>query len=73
MTKPVLNIDDLNTTERLDLIEELWESLEETPQDVPLTKAQGEELDRRLNAFESGETEGIPWEEVLREVRKNTK
>ena len=73
MTKPVLNIDDLNTTERLDLIEELWESLEETPQDVPLTKAQGEELDRRLNAFESGKTEGIPWEEVLREVRKNTK
>ncbi len=46
MSKPALNIGDLSSEERLRLIEELWDSLNETPGTVPLNNAQREELDR---------------------------
>ena len=40
MSKPALNLDDLSPEERLQLIEELWDSLSEKPEDVPLTDEQ---------------------------------
>lgn len=69
MSKPALNIDGLSSEERLRLIEELWESLSESPGVVPLTDAQREELDRRLNDLECSGPEGIPWEDVLQQIR----
>lgn len=70
--KPGLNIDDLSIEERLQLLEQLWESLRETPGAAPLTDAQREELDRRLDDLEKSGPEGIPWEEVLRQTRKRS-
>jgi putative addiction module component (TIGR02574 family) len=50
-------------------MEELWESLRATPERVPLTNAQRDELDRRLDELDHEGPAGIPWEEVLRNVR----
>lgn len=69
MSKPALNIDDLTPEERLRLIEELWDSLTEKPETVPLTDAQREELDRRLDDLERSGPEGIPWDDVLQQIR----
>lgn len=69
MSKPALNVGDLSSEERLRLIEELWESLSEKPGAVPLTNAQRKELDRRRDDLERSGPEGIPWEEVLRQIR----
>lgn len=69
MSKPALNVGDLSSEERLRLIEELWESLSEKPGAVPLTNAQRKELDRRLDDLERSGPEGIPWEEVLQQIR----
>jgi putative addiction module component (TIGR02574 family) len=49
--------------ERLELIGELWDSLD--PSDVPLTPEQIEELDRRFAAYELDPSRGIPLEEFL--------
>jgi len=73
MSKPVLNISELTPEERLRLIGQLWDSLSEKPEDLPLTNAQREELDRRLDDLESKGAEGIPWEEVLRRLRNRRK
>jgi putative addiction module component (TIGR02574 family) len=73
MSKPALNIDDLTPEERLRLIEELWDSLSETPGTVPLTNAQREELDRRLNDLERSGPEGIPWDQVLQQIRSRSR
>jgi len=51
------------------MIEELWDSLTKEPSSVPLTDAQRQELDRRLDDLERSGPEGIPWEEVLEKVR----
>ena len=40
----------LSPSQRLDLIEALWESLDDN--DVPVTEAQRAELDRRIAGFE---------------------
>ena len=37
---------------------------------IPLTSAQREELDRRLDELESEGPVGIPWEDVLRRIRR---
>ena len=69
MSKPALNIDSLSPKERLRLIEELWESLSESSETMTLTDAQREELDRRLDDLERSGPEGIPWDEVLQQIR----
>ncbi len=59
----------LPAEERLDLIEKLWDSLSEAPQQIPITAAQREELDRRLDEIETIGADGIPWERVLEQIR----
>jgi putative addiction module component (TIGR02574 family) len=70
---PSVNISALSASERLRLIEELWESLCEDPSQVPVTDAQRAELERRLDEIDAGDVEGIPWEEVLRQIRERRK
>jgi len=64
-----INIAGLTVEERLQLLEELWENLSATPDAIPLTNAQREELDRRLDELDRDGPVGIPWEEVLDRIR----
>jgi putative addiction module component (TIGR02574 family) len=57
-------IDELSPAEKLELIGELWDSLE--PGDVALTPTQIEEIDRRL----AETTPGQPWEDVEARLRQ---
>lgn len=62
----------LSAADRLRLIEEIWDSLSDTPESVPLTDAQREELDRRLDGLDSGaETKLLPWAEVREGLRRD--
>lgn len=69
MPKPALEIQKLTPAERLELVEELWNSLCDQPDAVPLTDAQRAELDRRLDDLEREGSVGIPWDEVVRRIR----
>lgn len=68
MSKPLLDISRLTPDERIDLAEALWDSLAETPEAVPLTDAQAQELDRRLEAYRRDRNPGTPWREALRRI-----
>ena len=67
-----IDITGLTSEERLRLLEALWESLSLTPEAVPLSDAQREELDRRLDEIDREGPVGIPWEEVLGRIRSPT-
>lgn len=54
----------MSVAERLELISVIWDSLADTPEEIPLTDAQRRELDRRLERYERGETKLSSWEEV---------
>lgn len=73
MSSPAIDIEKLSPDERLRLIEVLWDSLRTRPESVPLTRAQREELDRRLDELDRGDTETIPWEEVKQRLRDRSK
>ena len=53
----------LSIAERIELAEDLWDSIPESA-DIPLTDAQRTELDRRLADLEQYPDAGEPWEVV---------
>jgi putative addiction module component (TIGR02574 family) len=63
-----IDISTLTIEQRLELLDEIWESLYETPQAIPLTEAQREELDRRIEDLEREGPVGQSLEQVLREI-----
>lgn len=69
MTLSRLELEKLTVEERLSLIERTWDSLATTADDIPLTNEQREELDRRLDELEREGPTGIPWEEVLKQIK----
>jgi putative addiction module component (TIGR02574 family) len=58
----------LSPRQRLDLIEALWESLDD--KDVPVTEAQRAELDRRIAGFERDLEQSISWDQLSAELRQ---
>lgn len=68
-TDPMSTIDiaKLSTGERLELLEQLWDSL--SPEAIPMTDAQDAALDRRLDELDREGPIGIPWNEVLDRIR----
>ena len=62
----------LDPAERLDLLEQLWDSLAVTPGALPLTNGQREELDRRLDDLDAEGPSGIPWDEVMQRIRSRS-
>lgn len=69
MATPAVRIEHLTVEERFELLERLWDSLVDTPESIPLTDAQREELDRRLDDFERDPSIGIPWDEVRKRIQ----
>jgi putative addiction module component (TIGR02574 family) len=59
-----LGIDRLSVSERILLLEEIWDSISTNPEDLPLTEVQKAELDRRLAACEADPEAGSSWEDV---------
>jgi len=67
MAKPAIDIQALSTDERLELIGELWDSLDGAA--LPLTPEQSQELARRMTSLEQDGTVGSPWNEVEARIR----
>ena len=68
-----IDIAHLSPEQRLQLLEQIWDSLASTPESVPVTSAQREELERRLDELDRVGPVGIPWDDVLRKVRGQAK
>lgn len=60
----------LPVVERIQLVEDLWDSIAEDSANLHLTDAQCSELDRRLDDFEANPASGVPWEEVKRKMHR---
>ena len=59
----------LSVPERIQLVEDIWDSIAEVPEQVKLTEEQKAELDRRLDAYHQNPDEGSPWEFVREQIR----
>ena len=66
----VVDIEQLSIAERIQLVEDLWDSLVVNPDDVPVTQAQRDELDRRLQAHRDNPGEGASWAQVKASIKQ---
>ena len=69
MSPDVTSIFDLSPSEKLELVEDLWDDLASRPEDVPVHDWQKEELARRKANLLKDPASGLNWDEVQRRVR----
>ncbi len=61
-------ITQLSTAERIQLVEDIWDTIATQPGEVALTEAQTQELDRRLEAYRQDPSVGASWAEMRQRV-----
>lgn len=66
---PLKEVLELSVSERILLVEDIWDSIAAFPESVPLTDAQKQELERRLDAYHKNPALGSPWEEVVARIK----
>jgi len=59
----------LSVPERIQLVEDIWDTIAEFPDEVKLSDEQKAELDRRLDAYHQNPDEGAPGEVVRERIR----
>jgi putative addiction module component (TIGR02574 family) len=69
MTEDLATVFDLSPVEKLQLVEDLWDDLAATPDDVPIHDWQKEELDRRKTNLLANPSSAVDWEEAKRRIR----
>ena len=60
----------LPVSERVRLVEAIWDSISAVPDALPLAQWQKDELDRRLAEFEADPDSGATLEEVFARIRR---
>jgi len=65
-----MEIRSLTVADRLRLLEEIWDSLAETPEAIPVTDAQRRELARRRRAHARNPSAAKSWAEVRAKLRR---
>jgi putative addiction module component (TIGR02574 family) len=63
-----LGIDRMSVSDRLSLVQQIWDSIAAEPAQLPLTDAQREELERRLVDDEENPDDAVTWEQVRDEA-----
>ena len=66
------DIEQLTIAERVELVEEIWDSIAASPERLPLTDAQRQELDRRLALHEREPNRVTPWEDVRAKLQRES-
>jgi len=68
-----LNIEELvklSVAERIELVEDIWDSIAATPDLLPVTDAQRQALDRRLADYRDHPDDVRAWQEVRSSLTK---
>ena len=60
----------LSVAERIQLVEDIWDSIATVPEAISLTEEQKAELERRLEAYQANPSEGISWNDLKTKLRR---
>jgi putative addiction module component (TIGR02574 family) len=63
----------LPVTERLQLVEDIWNSIAAAPDQVELTEHEKHLIDERLKTYHQNPNSGSPWEEVYARILSRKK
>jgi putative addiction module component (TIGR02574 family) len=65
----VADIIELSVAERIQAVEDIWDSIAELPDAIQLSEDEKRELDRRLEAYHRNPDVDAPWAEVRKRIR----
>ncbi|HET7025414.1 MAG TPA: addiction module protein [Gemmatimonadales bacterium] len=68
MSAPAFDFSRLSPAERIQLAEDLWDSL--PSESVPILESHRAELDRRMELHRQDPQRGRPWDEAMRDLEK---
>jgi putative addiction module component (TIGR02574 family) len=71
MNPKTTSVFDLSPSEKLQLVQDLWDDLAASSSVFPLTDSQKEEIDRREARLKNNPASGLSWEEVKKRVRRH--
>ena len=71
-TTSVADILELSVPERIQVVEDIWDSITAVPESVLLSEEQKIELDRRLQAYHQNPNAGSPWSVIRERLRKRS-
>jgi len=57
---------EMSVADRIKLAQDIWDSLD--PGSVPISEAERQEIERRLNEHERDPHSTIPWDEVKKQI-----
>jgi putative addiction module component (TIGR02574 family) len=60
----------LPVPDRIKLVEDIWDSIADESDEIPLTPAQKRELDRRIELMRKHPDRALPWNEAKRRILK---
>jgi len=61
---------ELSVSERIQLVEDIWDSIMEVPDSILLSEEQKLELDQRLDSYHANPDQGSPWEIVQEKTKR---
>lgn len=67
-TQMLEDILQLSVSERLQLIEDIWDTIAADPEQIPLSQAQKDELQRRMEEYERNPEQGITRQQLQDEL-----
>jgi len=73
MSTKAADILDLSVAERIQMVEDIWDSIAAVPAAVALNEEQKKELDRRIEAYHLNPEAGSPWPEVRERIRNQSR
>jgi putative addiction module component (TIGR02574 family) len=56
-------------SERILIVEDIWDSIAGVPDALPVSNEQKQELDKRLSAYHANPNAGSPWEAVKQNIK----
>ena len=69
----IKEVDDLGLSEKLILVEDIWDSIARNNAELPMPEWQKAELDKRYSDYENGKLELHDWEGVHEKLRNKYK
>ena len=66
---PVLEIDQMTVSQRLELIGKLWDSIPDSVEALPIPEWHRQELERRMAEADATPEAAMPWKQVRAELR----
>lgn len=77
MNTQVAEIFELSIAERIQIVEDIWDSISNAPEELVLSEAEKSVLDERLESYRQNPEEGVEWEtlkkNLLSEIKRDTK